>query len=141
MRVQQEDQDRRKLWAHNSSWCRLCRTTSNRHHYQPLCHSLLANVSVLQDSRGRQRPCFMKCDHSSKWQWCLKCITSIRKRCGNMKTREMLTTILTDGIQVWFTEATLQPGNYPHAFRQLIQEQNDIRWRQLFNGRISNDWQ
>jgi hypothetical protein len=24
--------------------------TSNRYHYQPICHSLLANVSVLQDS-------------------------------------------------------------------------------------------
>jgi hypothetical protein len=39
-----------------------------------------------------------------------------------MKTREMLTTILTDGIQAWFTKAPLQPNTYPHAFRQLIQE-------------------
>jgi hypothetical protein len=55
--------------------------------------------------------------------------------------REMLTTILTGGIQAWLTEATLQPGTYPHVFRQLIQEQNDIGWRQFFNGRISNKWQ
>jgi hypothetical protein len=53
----------------------------------------------------------------------------------------MLTRKLTDGIPAWFTEATLQPGNYPRTFRQLIQEQNDIGWRQLFNGRISNKWQ
>jgi hypothetical protein len=83
----------------------------------------------------------MKCDHSSKRNWRLKCITSIRKRCGDMKTREMLTTILTDGIQAWFTEATLQPRTYPSAFRQLIQDQNDTGWRQIFNGRISNEWQ
>jgi hypothetical protein len=58
-----------------------------------------------------------------------------------MKTREMLTTIFTDGIQAWFTDATLTPGNYPQAFRQLIQEQNDTGWRQLFNGQITNKWQ
>jgi hypothetical protein len=72
----------------------------------------------------------MKCDHSSKLSWRLKFITSIRKRCNDMKTREMLTPILTEGIQTWFTEATLQPGTYPHAFQQLIQEHNDISWRQ-----------
>ncbi len=58
-----------------------------------------------------------------------------------MKTREMLTTVLTDGIQAWLTNTTLQPQNYPHTFRQLLQEQNGIGWRQVFNGRLSNEWQ
>jgi hypothetical protein len=54
----------------------------------------------------------------------------------------MLTSILTDGIQAWFTEATLQPGTYPHASRQLIiQEQNEISCRQFFNCQIANKWQ
>jgi hypothetical protein len=110
-------------------------TITNRYatHSSPMC----PYCKTVEEDRDH----VMKCDHSSKRQWRLKCITSIRKRCDDMKTREMLTTILTDGIQAWFTEATLQPVTYPHAFRQLIQEQNDIGWRQLFNGRISNEWQ
>jgi hypothetical protein len=82
----------------------------------------------------------MKCDHISKLNWCINFITSIPKRCNDMKTREMvLTTILTDGIQAcWFTKTTLQPDTFPRALQQLLQEQNDIGWRQLFNGPISN---
>jgi hypothetical protein len=82
----------------------------------------------------------MKCDHNSKLKWRLNFITYFRKRCGGMKTPEMLTTILTDGIQAWFTETTLQPNTYPHAFRQLLlQEQSDIGWQQIFKGCTLNE--
>ena len=78
-------------------------TITNRYanHSSPMC----PYCKIVEEDRDH----VMKCDHSSKRQWRLKCITSIRKRCDDMKTREMLTTILTDGIQAWFTEATLQP--------------------------------
>jgi polyphosphate kinase len=62
----------------------------------------------------------MKCDHSSNLKWRLNLITSIRKRYDEVKTREMLRTILADGIQAWFTDATLQPDTYPQAFCQLL---------------------
>jgi hypothetical protein len=52
-----------------------------------------------------------------------------------MKTREMLTTILTDGITQWLTDKLLQPADYPAQFHRLIHQQNNIGWRQLFNGR------
>jgi hypothetical protein len=52
-----------------------------------------------------------------------------------MKTREMPTTILTDGVQAWFNDTPLDQEKYPHIFsHQLIQDQNTIGLRQLFNG-------
>jgi hypothetical protein len=91
-----------------------------------MCHEILPTASITNQSDTNSSPMcpycktveedqdlVMKCDHSSKLNWRLKCITSIRKQCSDMKMREMLTTILTDGIQAWYTEATLQPGTYP----------------------------
>jgi hypothetical protein len=60
---------------------------------------------------------------------------SVQKWCAEMKTREMLTTILTDGITLWFNDNLLQPADYPTPFHQLLHQQNNIGWRQLFHGR------
>jgi methylphosphotriester-DNA--protein-cysteine methyltransferase len=78
----------------------------------------------------------------SKLKWRLNFITSTRKRYDDMKMREMLRMILTNGSQAWFTETALQRDTYPHTFRQLLQEQTDIGWRQLlFNVHILDECQ
>jgi 5-methylcytosine-specific restriction endonuclease McrA len=68
-------------------------------HSSPIC----PYCKTVEEDRDH----IMKFDHSSKLKWRLNFITSIRKRCDKMKTREMLTTILTNRIQAWFTDMTL----------------------------------
>jgi hypothetical protein len=52
----------------------------------------------------------------------------------------MLTIILTDGIQAWFNSHPITPEKSPDAFHQLIQDQKEIGWSQLFNRKFANEW-
>ena len=58
-----------------------------------------------------------------------------------MKTREMLTTILTNGLTQWFNDKELAPPDYSPLFQLLIQQQNELGWSKLFNGRFVSEWQ
>jgi hypothetical protein len=90
----------------------LAHMSAQKTQFTKMCHEILPTASINSQYDTHSSPmCMhcktveedrdhvMKCDHSSKLNLRLKCITSIRKRCGGMKTREMLSTILTDGIQ------------------------------------------
>ena len=113
----------------------LLRMSARRTQLTKMCHEILptATITSRYDPHlslmcpyckivEEDRDHVLKCDHSTKLQWRLHFITEIRKRCESLKTREMPTTILMDGLQAWLTDTTLQPTAYPHAFRNLIQE-------------------
>jgi len=51
-----------------------------------------------------------------------------------------LITILTNGLKKWRQNEQIAFENHPTKYHQLIQEQNAIGWRQLFNGRWSTQW-
>jgi hypothetical protein len=53
----------------------------------------------------------------------------------------MLITILTDGIQAYFTDTSMQPENCPPTFHKLIKDQTAIGGRQLFHGGFATEWQ
>jgi hypothetical protein len=57
-----------------------------------------------------------------------------------LQTRPTLTVILLDGVSEWLKGGTLSQYDYKLRYYQLIQEQNDIGWRHIFNGRLSLQW-
>jgi hypothetical protein len=83
----------------------------------------------------------MQCADTTKAKWQHQLIGSIQKRCAEMKAREMLTTILMDGITQWFNNKLLQPAECPAPFHRLIQQQSNVGWRQLFHGHFASKWQ
>jgi hypothetical protein len=52
----------------------------------------------------------MQCADTTKARWQHQLIGSVQKWCTEMKTRELLTTILMDGIMQWLDNKLLQPA-------------------------------
>ena len=55
-------------------------------------------------------------------------------------SRAILTEILWEGISERLNGGTLSQYRYELKYHQLIQEQNDIGWRHIFNGRLALQW-
>ena len=65
---------------------------------------------------------------------------SLSKMLERLHTDPILHEILISGLTAWFDGKPLKPSNYPEEYRQLILQQNRLKWRQLFNGRMSKEW-
>jgi hypothetical protein len=48
--------------------------------------------------------------------------------------------ILLTALEAWFTDTPANFSTYPPQYSHLIQQQMQIGWRQLFNGRLSTEW-
>jgi len=119
-----------------------------------LIHELLPTNSVVsryQADRSAKCPCcawmsedrdhIIRCPHVTRAEWRAKCVQSIRKTCDYIDTRPMLMDILLDGMSNWFDGGdVLEPNLYPPQYHRLINQQNNVGWRQLFSGRMSREW-
>ena len=57
-----------------------------------------------------------------------------------LHTNPTLQEILIAGLSAWFDGKALKPSDFPDEYRLLILRQNRLKWRQLFNGRMSKVW-
>ena len=125
----------------------------SRVHTVKLIHDILPTndrVSKYHAYRTAKCPCcpctaetrdhILCCPHDSRIQWRKQCIKALRKVCDHSDTRPYLTEILLDGLSAWFNGTTLDSELYPTQYHRLLQQQNDLGWRQLFNGRLSQEW-
>ncbi len=132
----------------------LSRLSNRRIQLIKMCNEILPTASITSrydpnaspvcpicKAEDEDRDHVMRCADTTKAKLRQHFISSVQKRCTEMKTREMLTTILTDGLTQWFNDKELAPTDYPPLFRLLIQQQNELGWRQLFNGRFVSEWQ
>jgi hypothetical protein len=77
----------------------------------------------------------------SRANWRAETIVLLETRCKQLQTDPGLAKVLVQGISQWLhgtdqmNYLTFQP-----KYRGVITQQNDIGWRQLFNGRMSNEW-
>jgi hypothetical protein len=119
-----------------------------------MCHKILPRATITSRYKSTASPLcpickannedrdhVMRCADSKKAKWRHQLIGTVQKRCTKMKTREMLTMILTDSLMQWFNDKQIQPAAYPAPFHRLIKQKIEIGWRQLFNGRFSSEWQ
>ena len=129
------------------------RNFPKRIHITKLVHDILpTNEAVSRYDKLRQPKCpscpqnpedrdhILRCSHPERAKWRRQFLQSTRKQCETLRTDPNLQNILIDGLEQWFRESHIDPSKYPPQFQLLIRQQTAIGWRQIFSGRMSNEW-
>jgi hypothetical protein len=113
-------------------------TTTITSQYDPKTSPLCPICKAKDEDRDH----VMQCADPTKGKWQQSFISSIQKRYAEMKNkRNADNLILTDGLAHWFNDKHLEAAECSPPFHQLSRQQNEIGWRQLFNGRFVSEWQ
>ncbi|KAI2490364.1 hypothetical protein MHU86_24204 [Fragilaria crotonensis] len=139
--------------AHGSS---LRRKIQRKTHYTKLVHGILPTGKQVHRRDPTRNKCplchtteedwshIIKCPHESRRAWRVQVIPTVEAKCKSLQTRPLLTRVLSDALTGWFNHVnddyTLNSQQYPTEVHQLIRQQNEIGWHQLFLGRFSNEW-
>ena len=102
---------------------------------------LLQRCPTCTDVDTEDRDHVMRCSDPARDKWRAELITTLEYKCRTLRTDPGLTRILIEGLHSWLEGAAFLPeARYHRKFRKLIREQNEIGWRQLFNGRMTSEW-
>ena len=83
----------------------------------------------------------MRCPSTARERWRVDAIAAVQANCATIRTSRVMTSILSQGISRWLTDASDLPTDaFPQRFHCHIRQQNQIGWRQLFHGRLVNEW-
>jgi hypothetical protein len=123
-------------------------------HLSKLAHEILpTNKQVSRYDKTRKPNCLscndqvedrdhiIRCTHPSRQKWRAQLIKQLRDKCDSMATRPQLQDLLISGIHTWMNGRTISAKNYPRLYSKLIHDQNQIGWRQVFNGRLATEWE
>jgi hypothetical protein len=126
---------------------------NRRTHFAKLCHELLpAGHLVCTYGTGLPDYCplcktpkedfhhVLKCYHPSRVQWRDTLFSSLKDQCYKLKTAPPLVEILITGITSFFEDRQFPIEDFEPAYRQLIREQDQIGWSQIFRGRLTMQW-
>ena len=81
----------------------------------------------------------LRCTQTSEWR--SRFMQVVRGRCDMLRTDAGLKAVLLRGLQLWFEGHEVIPmDGYSADLIALIESQNAIGWRHLFNGRWSVHW-
>ena len=81
----------------------------------------------------------LRCTSSVTWRG--KFMADLRHKCERLTTAPSLRHLLLHGIHAWMSgNDHISSEGFTGDYITLIQEQNSIGWRQLFNGRWSVSW-
>ena len=67
-------------------------------------------------------------------------MSNLIKQCETLDTRPYLQEILISSLDCWMRQIPFDHSGFPEEYQLLCREQGKIGWRQLFNGRLSNEW-
>jgi hypothetical protein len=122
------------------------------HPHVPLLPHAGANDNVSRWKSNRTEKCpscphpredrdhVLRCPHPACAEWRQKFLISLRKTCDKLHTRPHLQMILLSAMEAWLNDNPPDFSTYPSVYSNLIYQQTQIGWRQLFNGRISTKW-
>ena len=79
------------------------------------------------------------CKGASRRKWRIKTIDKLRKRMKKIDTK-FAVDVMCSAISDWFEMGQVSLEKYPEEYHDAIRSQEAIRWRQVFNGRISQVW-
>ena len=82
----------------------------------------------------------IRCLDRSRAKWRLHYITKLRTRLDYLETDVGLTNTFCTAITEWFDTEQVTIENYPEKYHRALITQTNIGWRQLFMGRISQEW-
>ena len=91
----------------------------------------------LYDHLDEDRGHFLRCPDAVWRRWRVELLNAIHMKCHNLRMHPIPTEILLERISEWLSGGTLSPSRYDLRYHQLIQEQNDISWRHIFNDRLT----
>ena len=130
------------------------KNNKRRIHLTKLIHDILPTNYHIHRADPRRQRCLicingdiedrdhiLRCSGERRDTWRAQMIASLTHRCATLQTDPILARILTEGIHLWLTsDETLMPDKFPPKYSALIRQQNRIGWRQLFSGRLSQEW-
>ena len=129
-----------RMSARHTQLVKLCHdimpTAKITHRYNPL-HSAACHLCKTENEDLTH---LLRCNHPERKPWQHKLFTALRASCERLNTRSYLVDILIDGLASWFNVNTIDKAAYPATFHHLIDEQTQLGWRQLFQGRMSSEW-
>jgi hypothetical protein len=73
-----------------------------------------------------------------KWQETL--LSSLKEQCYALKTSPLLVECLISGITTWFDDRQFPKDDFDLVYQQLISEQAQIGWSQVFQGCLTTQW-
>ena len=82
----------------------------------------------------------IQCPDHSRTQWRCKTINELRQTIKKNNTDHSLSETLLTAIASWMDTGLVVVRKFPHKYRRAINTQFKIGWRQLFMGKISQEW-
>jgi hypothetical protein len=138
------------LTAHQQA---LSRMSARHTQLVKLCHDIMPTSRITHRYNPLHTPnCFLcksevedlthllRCTHPDRKPWQHRLFTALRATCERQNTRSYLVDILIEGLSSWLSSTTIDKASFPSTFHPLIDEQSQLGWRQLFQGRLSNEW-
>jgi hypothetical protein len=86
----------------------------------------------------------LRCPNDKYRNWRSLFYEEIEKFHETADTSPLLRNLWNEAMEVWFAteieDIQVSPVLFPNELRRVIIQQNAIGWRQVFNGRFSNEW-
>jgi hypothetical protein len=128
---------------------------TRRVHFSKLVHECLPTNSMKNRFDSGQRKCpvcpcdyetrdhVLRCPAAEREAWRQTFMQKIETFHEQEHTCPLLRHLLRESLQQWFQseeDIKVSPIFYPNDIREVIEQQNRIGWRQLFNGRFGTEW-
>ena len=131
----------------------LKRMYKRRTHLTKLVFDILPTTSMLNKYDNGRRTCpscncaiedrdhILQCLATRRVKWRIEFMESLRDFCRDTQTDSEVQTLLRTCMEQWFsnpeTDLQLSFEQFSPRLQLIIQQQNQIGWRQLFNGRFA----
>ena len=118
-----------------------------------ICNDLLPVATVLKKWRHQpsDRCCLcgdvetkehlLTCKASTRVQWRVKLISTLRRRMASLHTDPGLQDTFCSAITDWLDTQSVPLAKYPSTYHPALITQSHIGWRQLFMGKMSQEWE
>jgi hypothetical protein len=133
---------RNRLHSRHVQICKVCfdqvPTASVVSRWDPLTPAACPRCHQAVETFGH----LFRCSTPEVSSWRSTFLHDLRHACLNQwNTRYGLVEVLCAGLTGWFQgDLPLDPADFPLSLRQLVHQQNQIGWDQLFRGRVSLLW-
>ena len=91
--------------------------------------------------REETRDHMIRCTDETRLKWRRKYIGLIRQRMEHLETDYGLKEMFCNAVTDWFQDERVDIDKYPVKYHLALITQNNIGWRQIFMGRISQEWE
>ena len=81
------------------------------------------------------------CRHHSRIQWKIRFMNALRACLLHLQTQPGLIDTLCSSLTDWLDNGRVDSNKYPVKYHKAIHTQTHIGWRQVFMGRLSQEWE